>query len=160
MQVPFTRSNIIMAWVQKGKVQRRKSRRTWLPSVICVRSRWVSTACLLAPILCDGWGSKRREQVAVGYRTHMGKSKAERWKKSAYVEVCVKLSLCLTVKFPNYTKLLCNERGDFAPCPFCPFLSPSPCRSNVDATLTLLRFSYLYFIYTASYRVNLATELC
>lgn len=95
-----------MACVQRNKVQRRNSKRTWLPTIdfpISVRSRWIRAANLLIPILCNGWVSERRDLVAVDHTTHTSKPKAGRWEKQfSWTSVsslpCIWLCSCLTTE--------------------------------------------------------------
>lgn len=106
MQVTSTGNNIVMACVQKNEVQRRNSRRTWVPTIdflISVKSRWIRAANLLTPILCNDWVSERRELVAVGHTTHTGQTKAGRWEKqfswrSLSSSPCIWLCGCLTTQ--------------------------------------------------------------
>lgn len=159
LQVPFTRSNIIMAWVQRGKVQRRSSRRTWLPPVTWFVSgagesaqhvSWLPSF-VMAEALKGGNGWQWVMEHIWANQRQKGEKKQLTW-RSVSNSPCVWLWSFLTILNHCVMKEVTLHPD--------PFSSPSPCRSNIDAKLTLLRFSYLCFICVASYRVNLATELC
>lgn len=157
-QIPFTRS--IMAWVQKGKVQRRNSRGTWLSAVItwfvseagesaqhvCWLPSFVMVEALkgendLQWVIAHIWANQRQK----------GENKQLTW-RSVSNSPCVWLWSCLTTINHCVMKGVTLHPDSFA--------SPSPCKSNIDSTLTLLRFSYICFIYVTSYSVNAAMELC
>lgn len=121
MQIPFLGATSL--WPEFRKVRYRegtvggRSCCQWLPDLCQKQMSQCSTSVGSYPL----WWLRlwKEEWLAVGYSTPMGKSNTERWKKAAYMELCVRLPLCLAVKLPDYNKSLCNEWSDFAPWPFC-----------------------------------------